>query len=468
MSSHSPFDFLSTQFGFLRSASIRSGLVKLTVAEIARAYGHGSRNGSNVVSASNDSDGDEDSHNGSHHHPTATPVTSSPAATNPNSNSTGGSNLHDRHHGHPVPIAGTVPVPSSATPVTAPASPVGTSAVTKVFTPGSGLVINLHWDSSVASASAAFKDAVVAAASYLEKQFSNAVTLNINVGFGEVGGTKLSSGTLGSSQSSYTNVTYSAFLAAYKSLPVDGTKASCLQSLPTGSPVSGSITLTTAQAKALNLSNVTAIDGSIGFDSSVKYSYNPNAVAAGTYDFNAVALHELSEILGRQVSESSNSKPSTTGVLNLFDYTAPNVINITGTGSGYFSIDGGKTTLAAFNSNLSGDTGDWDASSLAGDACAASAGTGPKTFSSLDVQVMDAIGWTLNTGTTSLVAANDPITNPQDKGTGLTSSLVDSHLALPSLSGTTQGCSVLPPVQATLKQQLQSIALATGLHHAGA
>ena len=167
-----------------------------------------------------------------------------------------------------MPIAGTVPVPSSATPVTAPASPVGTSAVTKVFTPGSGLVINLHWDSSVASASAAFKDAVVAAASYLEKQFSNAVTLNINVGFGEVGGTKLSSGTLGSSQSSYTNVTYSAFLAAYKSLPVDGTKASCLQSLPTGSPVSGSITLTTAQAKALNLSNVTAIDGSIGFDSS--------------------------------------------------------------------------------------------------------------------------------------------------------------------------------------------------------
>ena len=50
------------------------------------------------------------------------------------------------------------------------------------------LAFNLSWDASVNNAPAGFMTDVIAAASYLASQFSDPVTLNIRVGYGEVAG----------------------------------------------------------------------------------------------------------------------------------------------------------------------------------------------------------------------------------------------------------------------------------------
>src|ERR1700760_4834009 len=59
--------------------------------------------------------------------------------------------------------------------------------------------INVTYDSSVDAAPAAFKTDVQYAVNFLDAAFSNNVTLNINVGWGEVGGTALMPSDLGES-----------------------------------------------------------------------------------------------------------------------------------------------------------------------------------------------------------------------------------------------------------------------------
>src|SRR6267142_1378792 len=79
-------------------------------------------------------------------------------------------------------------------------SPGGTSSV--VPSAGSGnavvspFVINITYDSSTVNAPAAFKTAIDAAVQYLESQFTDAVTINITVGYGSINGTPLGSGAL--------------------------------------------------------------------------------------------------------------------------------------------------------------------------------------------------------------------------------------------------------------------------------
>lgn len=58
-------------------------------------------------------------------------------------------------------------------------------------------MINLIYDSSVNAASAAFKTALAFAAQFLDTLITNAITLNIQVGFGEDNGQPLGSSDLG-------------------------------------------------------------------------------------------------------------------------------------------------------------------------------------------------------------------------------------------------------------------------------
>ena len=85
-------------------------------------------------------------------------------------------------------------------------APTGSSGSTTVLSPAntataSPFVINISWDASVSSAPVGFTAGVTSAVQYLESQFTDAVTVNINIGYGEVNGAALGSGTLGSSQS---------------------------------------------------------------------------------------------------------------------------------------------------------------------------------------------------------------------------------------------------------------------------
>ncbi len=272
----------------------------------------------------------------------------------------------------------------------------------------SGLVINFHFDSSVGSAPAAFKSALQAAASYLESMFTDPVTLDINVGYGEIDGAAIDPGALAESSFNFNTYTYSEILAA---LQADGTSASDAQALAhlqaTNPTSGGTIALTQAEAKALGLSgDFTVTDGSIGFDSSASFDFSPgDGIGAGQDDFFAAAVHEISEVMGRVLgvgiltSDGPGYFP-----LDLFHYSAPNTPLFVGSTPGYFSIDGGVTDLADFNTDPSGDYGDW-AKSVGADSFAAFATTGVvNPVTAADLTALDVIGWDRAPGKAPAVA----------------------------------------------------------------
>jgi hypothetical protein len=76
----------------------------------------------------------------------------------------------------------------------------------------------------------------------------------------------------------------------------------------------------------------------------------------------------------------------------LFHYSAPGVMDFSGTTPGYFSIDGGTSSINTFNTNTGGDFGDWAGKTVdAANAFATANAVMP--FSGADVAAMDAIGW---------------------------------------------------------------------------
>jgi len=70
------------------------------------------------------------------------------------------------------------------------------------ITPGTGLIINVSYDSSVTNAPSGFRTAVAAAVLHLESLFTDQITINISVGYGTITGVPISSGALAQSRSS--------------------------------------------------------------------------------------------------------------------------------------------------------------------------------------------------------------------------------------------------------------------------
>jgi hypothetical protein len=269
---------------------------------------------------------------------------------------------------------------------------------TLVGAPG-GLQIHLLWDPSVAGAPSDFKDSVTAAATTLTQLFSNDEVINLQVGWGEVGGTAMSPKDLGASA-------MNGYLLDY------GTVADAVHASAVGNdPTTSEFFVATAEAKALGLTNpnASAIDGSIGFGSSFSYSASPGAIEPNQFDLQAVAQHEITEVMGRLGIEgqSVSGVPAYTP-LDLYNFSAPGVLELSGNG-GYFSNDGGHTNLGSYNnaSLNGGDIADW--ASIASPAQSGTL-TSPNTFdafdafvprgeagqvTSNDVSEMAALGYTL-------------------------------------------------------------------------
>src|SRR6185295_14174772 len=115
---------------------------------------------------------------------------------------------------------------------------------------GTGLAINVGWDSSVGSAPSAFTAGVVNVAQYFVSHFADNVTLNITVGYGEAGGHALN-GALGMSLSYLQSSSYSQIQNALAGDRTSSADASAVASL-TGDPTSGGhYWVTTAEAKSL-------------------------------------------------------------------------------------------------------------------------------------------------------------------------------------------------------------------------
>ena len=272
---------------------------------------------------------------------------------------------------------------------------------TRVTIASSSLVFNLDWDSSVATAPAGFMTDVIAAAQYLESQISDAVTINIDVGYGEIGGSALQGNALGESNGNDVAQSYSNLLSALAATgSADATDASVLASLPPASPVDGTYFITTAQAKALGLepANSNASDGEVGFAPASEFTYGDTnttgTVAAGSYDMFGVITHELTEIMGRLLFTGGDGSGDY-ALLDLLHYSSSGTSDYSSSTPGYFSVDGGATNLGAFNTSPSGDSGDW-ASSVTDNSFDAFSSSGVlNVVTSNDLTEMDAIGWNL-------------------------------------------------------------------------
>jgi hypothetical protein len=149
-------------------------------------------------------------------------------------------------------------------------------------------------------------------------------------------------------------------------------------------------------AKALgNIPSDATNDGTFTFGTTHAYTYEPaNRAVPGRFDFIGVALHEITEIMGRvaRLNQTGNcNRP-----YDVFRFLGAGTQSLIFTDSNvYFSVDGGTTNLKNFNANGNGgDLGDWASGS--NDAFNAFSDSGVENdLTPVDVRVMDVIGWDL-------------------------------------------------------------------------
>jgi hypothetical protein len=223
---------------------------------------------------------------------------------------------------------------------------------------------------------AAIEGAINAAINAVETPFSNPITVKIY--FSEI-----NSG-LGQSETSLFGSSYFNYYNAIKANASSSAQLTALASLGaapglgTGNPVTGnntidSMVLTTANGRALGYNTpggVVAPDGN-KYDSVISFNTSitapPNPLNGGTYGLQAVAAHEIDEVLGVGGSGSTlGSGNDTNGFIgeeDLYRYSSPGVRSFstvqTTSPFSYYSIDGGQTVLSYFSQTSGADYADW-------------------------------------------------------------------------------------------------------------
>jgi hypothetical protein len=230
-----------------------------------------------------------------------------------------------------------------------------------------GLQFDLIWDPSVANAPRGFIQAIVDAAKLYSTLYSNKETINIDVGYGEIGGAALPAFALGASDPFGYLTDYSTVTSV---LSQDGFKFSAANE-----PTTSQFFITSADAKAMGLVDPAAgLDGFMGFSdlTGTGFSWNTSAstygfntgTGANQFDLQAVAEHEISEVMGRLGIEGLPVAGAPTySPLDLFNFQSPGVLSLSANG-GYFSPFNGFFNLGNFNNAAAngGDIADWASS----------------------------------------------------------------------------------------------------------
>jgi hypothetical protein len=286
---------------------------------------------------------------------------------------------------------------------------VGALAATIAATaasPAAALTIIPNFDSSVTGLAnaAAVESAFRTVANDYASVFSNPVTVNIGVSWGSVAGQALPSNAVGaSSDNLYGYFSYGQvrndLINSSRSNPSDTALGTAVKFLPASTPAGPTnYVIPSAEAKALGLvaGNSGAVDGYIGFAGATSgYDFNPaDGVTAGAFDFEAVAAHEIAEVLGRIGGVDNPSVPWRTPY-DLYRYSAPGKLDYGYNDAAYFSINGGSTSLMAFNNSASGgDRTDWLTNGGVNDVSNAFIAPGQAyNLSAVDLTSLDVLGW---------------------------------------------------------------------------
>ena len=268
------------------------------------------------------------------------------------------------------------------------------------------MTIHLIYDPSVTSLanSTQVEAAFAAAAQTFESLYTNPITLNITVNWGNSG----------FGNSGFTldgNPSYGQITNALRQAATTSSDSNAIASLPASDPITGQHVywIPRAEAKALTgfnsyfaiNPNDTNVDGSVSFSSNINWTISPaNRAVAGKFDLIGVAEHEISEVLGRCFDLNYN--PSGGYVpYDLFRFTSKGVRSFGVNDPGaYFSLNDGVTALKYFNTvtnaSVTTDVQDWALTNQS-DAFDFSQVLGQKaSLSSADLAALDIIGYDLN------------------------------------------------------------------------
>jgi hypothetical protein len=281
---------------------------------------------------------------------------------------------------------------------------VGAAALFVAPRPSNALIITptftAAFNSNFGVNAIAAQNAWIAAANVFQTNFNDNIHINITVD--AVAGT----GVFGQSQTFIGSLPFAILrssVIADATTPDDATSTGVGGSIPAADPVGGTHTwwVTKAQAKALGLTaDDLTNDGITRFGAGNPFTFS-GPIAPGTFDFQGVAAHEITEVMGRLGLMGVTIGTAT----NSYDLADLFVFSGAGTRGGrfgggcsstndFFSIDNGTTLLKQTNNFCSNglDVVDWAPGS--NDAFNQFSNSGVVNgVSVVDLRFMDVLGY---------------------------------------------------------------------------
>jgi hypothetical protein len=302
--------------------------------------------------------------------------------------------------------------------ITRPATLLSLSLVPLLLgtTTANALVITPEFDSSITSNAnaATIEGSINSALTTLDGLYSNNINIAVNFTYNSA-----SAGTLLSTSQYMGAVSYSTYVADLQhdlSLnPNNSVLSTAIANLSYGNDANGSkdVAVTLAQAEMLGIISSSTYNSylpSININSTQNFGFT-QPVSSSSYDLVGGLEHELNEVLGgggggsklNAVQQGNAGLDGYVGALDLYRYSATHTASFTtsGSASSYFSINGGATSIVAFNQNSSGDYGDFapacnnlGSGQLVQNAFNCTGPSAAYTTSSPESTMLQAIGWT--------------------------------------------------------------------------